>query len=205
MKDLIVLVPDRNTQYGIGGLFSRYQALNIREISYKIVVHPLHDPGVYNDAANFLRPFSTQYSYTLVFLDYEGSGQEEKIVPGKMAKKIKKEIEQNGWLRRVEVIVFEPELEKWVWIESSYTAKSLGWSDYSELKKWLTVQKLWEENTPKPKRPKEALERCLEKVHVPRSSSIYLKIAHQVNFNRCQDSSFGELKCVLQKWFPIEK
>ena len=43
MKDLIVLVPDKNVRFGIDSLLSRYESLNIKQISYDIFVHPLHD------------------------------------------------------------------------------------------------------------------------------------------------------------------
>ncbi len=119
-----------------------------------------------------------------------------------MAGKIKEEIQRNGWPDRVEVIVFDPELESWVWAKSPYTAGALGWSDYSELKNWLITQRLWEENTPKPKRPKEAVEVSLKIKRIPRSSSIYLEIAQNVSLERCHDQSFRNLKEILQKWFP---
>ena len=67
MKDLIVLAPDKNTKFCIDGLFTRCDSLNIRQIQYEIYIHPQHDPGVYLGAANFLRPFLSQFSFALVF------------------------------------------------------------------------------------------------------------------------------------------
>ncbi|MGQ9632147.1 MAG: methylation-associated defense system protein MAD4 [bacterium] len=201
MKDLVVLAPDKNAKFGIDGLLSRYESLNIRQISYDIFVHPLHDPGVYRDAANFLRPLSSHYSYALVFLDHEGSGQEI-TPPDEIARRMKTDIERNGWPNRIEVIVFHPELEIWVWTESPHTAKALGWGDYSELKNWLIGQKIWQENASKPKRPKEAVEVSLRMKRIPRSSSIYKEISQNVSLDRCQDRSFRNFRDILQKWFP---
>lgn len=124
MKDLVVLVPDKDVRFGIDGLLSRYQSLNIRKISYEIFIHPMHDPGVYHEAANFLRQFSNQYSYALAFLDREGSGQQGSAE--EIAEHIKRDIERNGWPDKAEVVVFDPELEIWIWIESQHTAKALG-------------------------------------------------------------------------------
>lgn len=205
MKDLIILAPDKNVRFGMEALLSRSRSLNIKEISYEIFVHPLHDPGVYHDAANFLRPFSNQYLYALVSLDREGSGQERKTADD-IAGKIKREIERNGWQDRGEVIVFDPEVEIWIWTESRKTAKVFGWNDYSELKTWLMQQEVeWKQNTLKPERPKEAMERSLKVKGIPRSSSIYREIAKNVDFNRCQDKEFNKLRETLQKWFPKER
>lgn len=204
MKDLVVLVPDKNARFGIDGILSRHESLNIRQISYEIFVHPLRDPGVYHHAANFLRPFSKQYSYALVFLDHEGSGQ-EKTPSDELANILKRDIENNGWPNRVEVIVFEPELEIWVWAESKHTAEALGWDNYLELKDWLIEQGVWEQNTSKPKRPKEAVEEGLKRKRIPRSSSIYHEIAQNVSFDRCQDKSFIKMRNILQQWFPKEE
>ena len=111
--------------------------------------------------------------------------------------------ERNGWKDRVEVIVFEPELEIWIWLESINTAKAMGWDSYLELRKWLEINKLWNENAPKPKRPKEALEQALRAKKIPRSSSIYKEIAETVSLNKCQEPSFKKFKDVLLNWFPI--
>lgn len=201
MKDLIILVPDKNVKFGIEGLLSRFRSLDIREISYEIFVHPLHDPGIYHDAANFLRPFSNQYSYALVLLDREGSGRQDSAE--EIAREIKRDIERNGWPSRVEVIIFDPELEIWVWTESQHIAAVLGWDNYLQLKEWLREQGLWQRDAYKPSRPKEALEISLKRRRIPRSSSIYLDIAKRVNLNLCQEASFIRFKNILQQWFSL--
>jgi len=99
MKDLIILVADKNTQFTIEGLLSRYHAFSIRPLStenFDIYVHPLRDPGVFKEAAAFLRPFHTQYQYALVFLDREGSGQENQSAQA-ITGAIKNNLEANGW------------------------------------------------------------------------------------------------------------
>jgi len=103
MIDLVVLVAGKNEKYGIDILLSRFIKLEIPQITYDIFVHPLRDPGIYHNGADFLRPLATQYSYTLVFLDHEGSGQET-TSPDAISIKIKTDIERNGWPDRVEVI-----------------------------------------------------------------------------------------------------
>lgn len=204
MKDLVVLGPDKNVKFGIDGLLFRFESLNIKQISYEIFVHPLRDPGVYHDAANFLRPFSSGYLYALVFLDHEGSGQEHKQ-PDDIALEIKTGIERSGWQNRVEVIVFVPELENWVWTDSLHTSEALGWDSYSELKNWLMEEGMWKQNVSKPNRPKKAMEMALKRTRIPRSSSIYMEVAQRVSLDRCQDQSFRNLRNILQRWFPNEE
>lgn len=208
MKDLIVLVADGNMRSGIESLLDRKESLGIRQISYDIGVHRGRDPGIYKGAVDYLRLLSNQYSYALVFLDYEGSGQEKKQSL-KIANEIKGKLERNSWKDRAEVIVIEPEFDIWVWAESPHTAKALGWDNYSELRKWLFSRGFWEEDALKPSRPKEALEEALKERNlkagekgIPRSSSIYGDIAKKVSLHRCKVPSFLKFREILQKWFP---
>jgi hypothetical protein len=203
-KDLVVLVADKNMQFGIEGLLSRHQALNIRLLTpdnYDIYVHPRHDPGVYQEAADFLRQYLREYSYALVFLDHEGSGQEQSS-PDATTNALRENIEQNGWRNRVEVLVFRPEFEIWLWTDSPHVSNALGWDSFSALRQWLAQENLWAQDEPKPQRPKEALEQALKHQRIARSSSIYREIAEQVSPRRCQDSLFQKFKAILQNWFP---
>lgn len=201
LKDLIVLVPDNDVKYGIDSLLCRLESLNIRPISFEIFVHPEHDPGVYHKATDILRPLAKLYSYALVLFDHEGSGQ-EKIPNSQLAMKLKDHIEKNGWLNRVAVVIFDPELEAWVWTDSIHTANALGWDNFSLLKDWLIDKGYWQKEYIKPKRPKEALESSLREKRIPRSSSIYKDIAQKVSLEKCQDQSFKKFKQILTEWFP---
>lgn len=202
IKDLIVLVPDKNTQSTVKGILPRHQSLKIREIKYDIFVHPLRDPGVYNHAVEFLRELLNQYDYALVFLDREGSGQEIKKASD-ISNELKRNLEINGWQDNAEVIVFDPELEIWAWTDSPHTANAAGWEDYSTLRAHLIEKKFWQQDYQKPERPKEALEFALKEKRIPRSSSIYQEIAEKVNFNLCTDPSFKKFRTVLRCWFAI--
>ncbi len=113
-------------------------------------------------------------------------------------------MKKNGWQDRVEVIIFDPELEAWVWTESLHTAKSLGWNDDPKLKNWLLERGYWQNKSIKPTRPKEALESALREKRIPRSSPIYQEIAKRVSLEKCQDHSFKTLREILSKWFPCK-
>ena len=199
-KDLIILVADKDIKFALTGILQRHHALNIKKIDYDIFIHPLHDPGVYKQAVPFLRPYINQYEYALVLLDKEGSGQENKT-SFKIENEIKKQLEINGWDERADVIVFEPELEIWVWINSDCMAKVIGWNDFYNLKSYIIKNGLWQREKPKPDRPKKAFNLALKHVKIPRSSSLFKEIADNVDFGGCTERSFLSVRKILQKWF----
>ena len=203
MKDLVVLVADKDIEFTLKGLFSRHNSLNIHDISqsYDIFVHPQRDPGCYKQCVDFLRPFTKEYKFALICFDHEGSGQEKKS-----REEIESELEQNlkesGWQERANVIMFEPELETWVWGDSPQIEKILGWEDCNpNLQDWLTQSGFLKEFELKPSRPKEAVEESLREVRKPRSSAIYYELAKNVSFKNCTDESFQKFKRTLQNWF----
>ncbi|HIE01121.1 MAG TPA: hypothetical protein EYP59_12680 [Thiotrichaceae bacterium] len=111
MKDLVILVADKNMEYAVKGLLSRPEALSIREISFDIFIHPYHDPGCLNEGHYFLQSALNQYRHALILFDREGCGRE-------------------GLTRQ--------ELEIWVWSDSPHVAEILGWKNKQpDLKTWL--------------------------------------------------------------------
>ncbi len=199
MKDLIVLVPDKNTQYGLSSLFSRFSGLYDQRFSYDIYVHPNRDPGICKDSAAFLRQYSSLYRFAIVFFDYEGCGQELRGKPSEIANFIRDDISRNGWQERVEVIALIPELEIWLWTDSKFWSSELSWNNYSEVVAFIIDKGLdWDRKRNKPIRPKEAFELLLREKRIPRSSSIYRKIGQEIEFTSCHDSSFLQLCQALQ-------
>ncbi len=74
MKDLVVLVADRNIEAVVKTLLEKRQlALGIKLETFDIFVHPQHDPGIFHSAM-FLRPPARQYRDALVLFDLDGSG-----------------------------------------------------------------------------------------------------------------------------------
>lgn len=204
MKDLVVLVPDKNTKFVLEGLLSRTESFQIKHIEYDIYyIHPEHDPGIYHKGADFLRFQRKFYNYALVFLDREGCGPEHKTAE-EIASEIKSHLEKNGWPNHAEVIVFDPELEIWAWINSPNMSKNLGWQFFEELKNFLQDKKLWHKNALKPHRPKEAFEFALYEKRIQRSSAIYKKIAQSVSLRTCNEPSFLQFKKILLNWFAKE-
>ena len=120
----------------------------------------------------------------------------------KLESEISDNLKRNGWENRGAVIVFEPECEEWLWVQSNSLAKILGWKNYIELKKELYNQKFLKKDAIKPGNPKDAFEYLLRLKKIPRSSSIYERIAEKVSLKNCQSKSFAKFQNTLKSWFP---
>lgn len=201
--DLILLVPgndDRETFKGI--LSKRQKSFGIRSIRYEIQVHPQRDPGCFQRAPDLLRLYLLKAERALVVFDAAGSGQETRAVH-EIEADLKDRLANNGWGERAEVLVINPELEVWVWSDSKEVDAVLGWKGrIPALRNWLQHQQLWKGSDRKPQEPRRALETALREVNIPRSSSLYRKLAERVSLDRCQDDSFVRLRQILQTWFP---
>ena len=201
MKDLVVLVADKNTEYTTRGLLARPESLSIRSITYDIFVHPRRDPGCLNEAHDLLRPWAKNYRYALVMFDHEGCGQEKRS-PDTLANKMRERLRENGWSKRAEVVVLSPELEVWVWSQSVHVAACLGWNDMTSLREWLATNGCWPPKTAKPPRPKEAMQAALRQARIPRSSVIYLALAEKVGLRGHDEPAFLRFTRALRGWFP---
>lgn len=104
MKDLVVLVPDKNVKAGLDSLLKRTEAFGVRKISYDIFVHPNRDPGIVKDSHNYLRNLIRKYEYAIVCLDFNGSGFENLSIE-ELEFEISNNLNKNGWQARNEVIV----------------------------------------------------------------------------------------------------
>jgi hypothetical protein len=200
-KDLMVLTADGNAEAAIRGILSRHKSLGIRPIIADFHTHPRHDPGVLGNCHEFLRAFTQDYAHALVFMDREGCGAEE-LDRESLEDRLRESLRRAGWDDRAEAVVFDPELEIWVWSDSPWVDKVLGWKGRDPgLRAWLCSQGLLSTGDIKPAKPKEALEKALRIAREPRSSSMYGQLARHISLNRCQDPAFLKLKGVLASWF----
>lgn len=205
MKDLVVLVSDKNMRFALEGILSRPKSLQIRSIRYDIPTDYLqNDPGLLNRGHEYLRTKINLYTHTLLIFDRDGCGKENKNRE-QIEKIVENNLRQTGWHDRAAAIVIEPELENWVWSDSPYVNAALGWPSIPALKDWLFAQGFTFTEKQKPEKPKEAIETILHEVRKPRSSDIYKKIAETVSLARCADPAFLKLKSTLQSWFPIHE
>src|SRR5512140_3576490 len=74
MKDLVILVADKNMQFALKGALSRFESLEIRPIEFDFLVHPGRDGGVRKSGVDLLRLEQRRFSNALLMLDFEGSG-----------------------------------------------------------------------------------------------------------------------------------
>ncbi len=199
LKDLVVLVADKNMEYVIRGLLERYHSFGIRKLNFDIFIHPERDPGIFNRAGELLRNFYRDYHFCMVFLDREGSGQ-ERLTSTEISEKIEIDLKRTGWNNRAKVIVFDPEVEVWLWVNSTNFLRNIGWRSMRNVREHL-IRNGYTFMDNKPERPKEALQELLRISKIPRSSAIYYQIAHNVSFRNCTDTSFAIFRQTLQNWF----
>jgi len=200
MKDLIILVADKNTESAIQGLLLRPKALGIRSnLKWDIFVHPQRDPGCLRNAHNFLKPFCKEYSYALIIFDREGCGKENLSVKD-LEEKVQKNLKSSGWDARAEVIVIDPELEVWVFSNSPHVVDLIAEGDKEAYHNILSKEE--RTSTGKPCKPKQVMENILREKNIPRSSAIYKQLAKKVSLSKCCDPSFNQLCKILKTWFP---
>ena len=203
MRDLIVLTADKDAEFALKGLLARPQALGIRLIAWDSYVHPRRDPGLVNEAHDFLRPFHQRHTHALVMFDQSGCGRDSEA-PADLARDVEDRLAANGWRERAAVVILVPELEVWVWSNSPHVAACLGWGGASApLRAWLEGKGLWQSGTPKPADPKAALDAALRHVGKPRSSSLYQELASKVSLQGHTEPAFIALRTNLQRWFPV--
>jgi hypothetical protein len=99
-------------------------------------------------------------------------------------------------------LVFEPELEIWIWSDSPEVDQAIGWKGHCPpLRTWLTDRGLLQSNSPKPSQPKESLNAALKEVRMHRSSAIYRQLAEKVGLDRCRDKGFMAFQRTMRSWF----
>ena len=202
-KDLIVLVADKNMEFAVKGLLARPHALRIRPIEEKLYQHPWRDAGCRSNGVNFLRPFINQFHHALLMFDKEGCGQETRSCVD-LESSLEADLASSGWDNRASAIVINPELENWVWSDSPHVDNVLGWQGKQpNLRNWLLNAAFLIAGQQKPDRPKEAMEAALRVSKKARSSSLFLQLAQNVSFERCDDPAFLKFKTTMSSWFPV--
>lgn len=206
VRDLILLVADTQIEHAMKGLLSRHESLGIRRVleTCDIRVHPERDPACLRKADSFLKPFASQYRHAIVVFDREGCGMEA-LSRNELELKVENALHLAGWSDRAVAVVIDPELENWVWSNSSQVDRVLGWSQsLFKLRTWIKDQG-FPITGGKPGRPKEAMLAALKQVKKQPSSSLFEQLAQSVSLSRCTDSAFTKLCTTLKKWFPISE
>lgn len=200
MKDLAVLVADKNMDFTLRGVLARPEALGIRRVDYDIKTHAGRDGGVRTSGPETLALLKSQFRNGLLMLDWEGSGAEtgnsielENGLDARLA---------DLWGNGAKAIVIDPEVDSWVWGSAHSISEVLGWREPRQIRAWLADQGYQLDPNGKPLRPKEAFEKVMAFLSEPRSSTLYEKVTSRISLARCVDAAFNRLKATLQDWFP---
>ena len=200
MKDLVLLVADKNAQFALKGALSRPESLGIRPIEVEFRVHPGRDGGARDSGSEVLALDRRRFGHALLVLDFEGCGTDlpdaaslEAKLDGRLA---------NHWQTLAKSIVIDPELDVWVWGGDNAVETVIEWPAGQRVREWLRERGFTFEANAKPTRPKEALEAALRIPGLPRSSALYQSIAEKVSLRRCGDKAFLRLRSQLIEWFP---
>jgi len=200
-RDLVGLVADKNMEFALRGLLGRAPALGIREVTADVITHVQRDPGCLRNGHELLRSYTRSHRHALLMFDLEGCGSDAPA--GKLIEAVEGRLSRSGWGERAAAVVFDPELEIWVWSDSPHVEAALGWAGRRpDLRSWLRTQGYLGQGRHKPDRPKEAMESAMRVVRRPRSSSVFEELARRVGLSRCTDPAFARFRAILREWFP---
>lgn len=199
VKDLIVLVADKNMEYTIRAGLERAKSLAIRPITFGILQHLQRDGGVRSTGPELIRLRRRSYSHALVVLDYEGSGAQES--PEALEARLDSELKP-VWGSDAKAIAIVPELETWVWGSDNALKPALAWPHEMSIRAWVAAAGFKVSDEGKPDPPKDAFEAVLRECQVPRSSSVYANIAGRISIPQCADPALSRLRDHLRAWFP---
>jgi hypothetical protein len=200
MRDLALLVADKNMDFAMRGILSRHVPLGIRRVDCRIDVHPHKDGGVRTTGPETLAPLRHQFRHGLLMLDWEGSGADGDD-PLELEQQLDKRLKP-FWGDRAKAIVLVPEVDVWMWGSDNALRDVVGWTGSEGIRGWLHREGFAFDENDKPIRPKEAMDRLLKKVDKPRSSRLYEQITQKISLQNCADPSFRHLRTVLRDWFP---
>jgi hypothetical protein len=199
MKDLFILVADKNMEYALKGAVARPKALGIRPVEADIRPHAGRDGGARKTGPELLALQRRLYRHALLVFDFEGSGTD---LPNNET--LEAELDARlevRWGKDAKSIVIAPELEVWIWGSDNAVENAIDWPAGQGIRKWLLEKGFKFDPNSKPCRPKEALEAALNITRQPRSSTLFQNIASHISLARCNDNAFVRLRSRLQEWF----
>ncbi len=201
MKDLVVLVADKNMQFALRGALSRPASLGTRAIDHEFRTHIGRDGGVRTSGAEVLAREHRRFSHAMLLLDHEGCGVEMNETAAEVEAVLDAQM-QAQWGPRGKAIVIAPELDVWIWGADNALQQALDWPLPGSIRDWLRGRGFDFDVHGKPLRPKEALEAMVPVHRQPRSSALYERITRRISLRNCHDAAFVRLRLTLSAWFP---
>lgn len=202
MKDLVILVADKNMQFALRGALGRPEALGIRAVTFDFRPHPGRDGGVRTTGVDMLALERQRFAHALLVFDLEGCGAH----PGQTADDLEQVLDQRlgaHWGTQAKAIVITPEVDIWIWGADIALREALHWPLSGDVRDWLQQRGFTFDGRGKPAQPKEALEALVRYCKLPRSSALYEKITSRISLKRCADPAFLRLRTALRTWFPV--
>jgi hypothetical protein len=209
--DLIAVVPDGAIEQVVTNLLEqRVSQLGISKIKFEVKKDIFHDNSSEAATVDLLRGYIRTHRYALVIRDLEGSGWENDGA-AELEAAFRDRIRANGWPDRVEVIALEPEIEAWLRFDSAAFQSLIEQQARSKKPaNGAAVSRIVASATQanggatgnKPKRPKEVFESVLAEFGIPRSNSLYGRLAKQEVLSGCRVGSFNRFSQILTGWFP---
>ena len=199
MKDLVVLVADKNIQATLRGALARPEALRIRPITFEFRAHPGRDGGARTSGPDVLATERRRFSHALLVLDLEGSGANTDD-PVEVEHGLDARLRVQ-WEDRAKSVVIAPELDVWLWGSDNALREVFHWPLKGSIRDWLLAEGFDFDSADKPVRPKEALEAMVRVHRQARSSALCEKVAARISLKRCKDAAFVRLRTHLCQWF----
>jgi len=199
MKDLVLLVADKNAQFALKGALGRSEALGIRPIEFEFRVHSGRDGGARKTGPEMLALELRRFHHALLVLDFDGCGT-DLLTATDLEAQLDARLFPH-WKTAAKSIVIEPELDVWVWGSDNAVETVIEWPAGPGVRQWLRRQGFTFQTNEKPTRPKEALEAALRVPALPRSSALYQSIAERISLRHCHDLAFIRLREQLIEWF----
>ncbi len=200
MKDLVILVPDKNTQFALQGALGRPDALGIRAIAHEFRPHPGRDGGARTTGVDVLARERARFSHALLVFDLDGSGAQQRWTTQELEHELDEKLRLH-WGDHAKAIVIAPEVDIWLWGADNALREILHWPKAGTIRDWLQSRGFAFDANGKPVQPKEAMEAMVPIHRQPRSSALYEKITSRISLQRCVDPAFLRLRNTLQAWF----
>ena len=201
MKDLVILVADKNMQFALRGALARPEALGIRAVTSDFRPHMGRDGGARTTGVDVLALERRRFQHALLVFDLEGCGAE----PEQTADDLEQVLDRRHealWGTQAKSIVIAPEVDIWLWGADVALREALHWPLNGTVRDWLQTRGFSFDVHGKPARPKEAMEALVRCCNLPRSAALYEKITSRISLRRCADPAFLRLRAVLRTWFP---
>lgn len=212
-RELVLLVADSGMEAMIGTFLGRddfHRKLGCARFAFNpktdIVKAGGHDPGlVKREAGQILNLRRKEFRRAIVVVDNAYSGS-----PGPEEIRTRIAAQLDGAWTQFAVIVIDPELENWFWVDSpEIIKKALVWSrkdDDRTPRGVLEEAGLWPAGADKPTDPKHAVEYLYAQGHTrDATNGIFKRLAAGLpSVRRCTDDSFRHLTATLCEWFPAQ-